>query len=81
VPLDPLPPPQPLSPLPLTLALRALTHALSTSAATTADAARGVVARGVALAVGGVSVAVWLNEWQWHSGSALAGWGVAVRSF
>jgi hypothetical protein len=40
-----------------------------------------VVARGVALAVGGVSVAVWLNEWQWHSGSALAGWGVAVRSF
>jgi hypothetical protein len=40
-----------------------------------------VVARGVALAVGGVSVAVWLNEWQWHSGSALAGTGVAVRSF
>jgi hypothetical protein len=40
-----------------------------------------VVARGVALAVGGVSVAVGLNEWQWHSGSALAGWGVAVRSF
>jgi hypothetical protein len=40
-----------------------------------------VVARGVALAVGGVSVAVGRNEWQWHSGSALAGLAVAVRSF